>query len=206
MPDIPFGDNTSLGQALNGPQSNPGYAAGFGVPGDIQTVSAPTLLQQISSLGAGTAIGGGMGVGGMNFNSIGAGIGDFFQAAGAQKEGQAYGEAATLASQEAEFTKESTAVQNAQASRQVMMTIGGAKAQASSNGFTGGGSNEMLLRSSAQQAALGHQMITMQGGINEAAYAEQAKADTLMKEAEYTAQNGDIAGGILNTIGGIFNL
>jgi hypothetical protein len=209
MPDIPFGDNTSLGQALNGPQSNPGYAAGFGTPADVtgfSQVTAPSLLQQISALGQGTAIGGGQGVGGMNFGSIGAGIQDFFQAAGAKDEANSYAEAATLASQEAEFTKENTAVQNAQADRQVMMTIGGQKTQVAAAGFTGGGSNLALLKSSAQQAALGHQMITLQGGINEAAYAEQAKAYTNMKDAEQTAFNGDVAGGVLNSIFGIFGL
>ena len=203
MPDLNFGDESEVAQAFG---LNPSTVSAVAGNTGLAQVTAPNLLQQISQLGAGTAIGGGQGVGGMNFSMLGSGVNDFFQAAGAGHEATSYAMAATLASQEAEFTKESTAVQNAQASRQVMMTIGTQKAGVGATGFTQSGSALQLLRSSAQQAALGHQMITLQGGINEAAYKEQAQAYTQMKEAAYNAQNGDIAGGILNTVLGVIGL
>ena len=203
MSDLNFGDESQVAQALGLNANTVSAVAGNT---NLAQVTAPSLLQTVSQLGSGAGIGGGQGLGGMNFNMLGSGINDFFQAAGAAAEGKEYGYAAQLASQEAEFTKESTAVQNAQASRQVMMTVGAQKAGVSATGFTQSGSALSLLKASAQQAALGHQMITMQGGINEAAYQEQAKAYTTMKEAAYSAENGDIVGGILNTIGGIFGL
>ena len=208
MADLPngFEDESSMAQAL-GLNAGTVAAASASAGTGFATVNAPTLLQSISSLGAGTAIGGGQGVGGMNFNELSGGVQDFFQAAGAADEAKEYALASTYASQEAEFTKESTSVQNAQASRNVMMTIGAGKSQEAAAGLvTSAGSNLQLLHESAQQSALGHQMITLQGGITEAGYQEQAKAYTFMKNAEYTAENGDIAGGVVNSVLGIVGL
>ena len=204
MPDIPFGTDTSGEDALGG-------VTGFGATqpvsfGGLAQVSAPTLLQQISGIGAAQGVGSGQGVGGMNFGMAGSAVTDFFQAVGANAEAQNYSSASQLAKQEAEFTKESTAVQQAQATRQITMTIGAQKAGVAATGFTQSGSALQLLRSSAQQAALSHQMITQQGLITEAGYNEQAKAYANMASAAKTAEVGDIFGGVLNAVGAVVGL
>jgi hypothetical protein len=70
-------------------------------------------------------------IGSQLFSGLGAGVSDIFgglgaetKAAGDLLEGQFYGEAAQLALQNEQFTKESTAIQEAQANRELLMSTG----------------------------------------------------------------------------------
>lgn len=176
------------------------------VNGSLATVNSSSLMSSIASFGAGTPIGGGQGVGGMNFGMAGNAVSDIFQGLGDASEAKSYAAAATLATQNDEFEQQSVKVQQSQASRQVFQTIGAQKAGVAATGFNESGSALSLLANSASQAALSHQMIGQQGLITEAGYAEQAKAYTDMKEAANTAENGSFLGGALNAVGSILGL
>jgi hypothetical protein len=178
----------------------------IGNEGQLAQVNSGSLMQSIATFGAGTPLGGGLGVGGMNAGAIGSGVSDLFQAAGDAAEAKNYASAATLATQNDEFTIQSTKVQQSQAARSIFSTIGAQKTGVAGSGFTESGSALSLLQNSASQGALTHQMIGQQGLITEAGYAEQAKAYTTMKEAANTAETGSVIGGVFNIAAGILGL
>jgi hypothetical protein len=108
---------------------------------------------------------------------------DILQGQGDILEGQTYGLAANLATLNAQYTQQSTAIQAAQAQRQTYMALGGARAAAGGSGSSGGGSAGDILRNSAQQGALNQAVITQQGLITQAGYTEQAAAYELQQQA-----------------------
>lgn len=130
------------------------------------------------------------------------------KATGDDMEAGNYEEAAKLAGQNAEFTKESTAVQSAMAERQIYLGIGKEQAEISGAGFANSGTALDLLRSSASQGALQKALVERQGQITEAGYEEQQKAyNNLASYASYSAgierdqagkaiRNGNISAGI----------
>jgi hypothetical protein len=144
-------------------------------------------------------------------SGISAGIGDIF-AASADKskaqfdltEGQEYSEAAALAGQNEQFTQMSTAIKEAQQSRQIAMGEGATEAGVAGAGFAKSGSALDIMRSNAQQGALQQAVTGQQGLITEAGYAEQQSSYTLMAGAakqaasaeETAAKDSDIMGAI----------
>src|SRR5260370_172923 len=121
---------------------------------------------------------------------IGAGVSDIFsgfadltKAEGDVLEGKAYGEAAQLALQNEQYTKESTAIQEAQANRELLMSTGHTAAEVAGAGFAASGSALDILRSSAAQGSLQKAVIGQQGLITEAGYKEQAQSYELMQQA-----------------------
>jgi hypothetical protein len=118
---------------------------------------------------------------------------DILQGQGAAIEGQAYGEAASLATLNAQYTAQSTAIQEAQAQRSLYMTLGTSRAAAAGSGSAGGGSAGDILRSSSQQGALNAAVIGQQGLITQACYQEQAASYNLMQQASNVTQQADIA-------------
>lgn len=123
-------------------------------------------------------------------------------------EADNYDLAATLAKQNEEFTKQSTAIKDVQAQRQIYLGLGDTSASVAGSGFGEGGSALDIMRQGAQQGALTKQVIGQQGLITEAGYDEQQKAYKNMAEAaRYAAaqedemastasRNGWITGGI----------
>ena len=151
------------------------------------------------------------GIGSQTFSDLGAGVSDIFAGFAAQTkaqgdilEGQAYGEAATLAEQNAQYTKTSTAIQEAQANRELLMSTGKTQSEVAGAGFAASGSALDILRSSAAQGSLQKAVVGQQGLITEAGYKEQASSYNLMQQAannaasaEKTAATGSfIAGGV----------
>jgi hypothetical protein len=165
-------------------------------------------------------LGFGGGLSDKTFGDIAGGVSDLFAAQGDQAkqqndylEGQQYGEAADLATQNEQFTVTSTNIKEAQQAREATAAIGGVQADAAGAGFAQSGSALDILRDSASQSALSHAVIGQQGLITEAGYNEQAQADKLMQEAANNAGNAegnastfaDITGGI-KAIAGIATL
>lgn len=119
-------------------------------------------------------------------------------------EGQQYGLASDLATQNEKFTEVSTGIKEAQQSREAVAATGGVQADVAGAGFAESGSALDILRDSASQSALTHAVIGQQGLVTEAGYTEQAQADKLMQEAANNAGNAegnastfaDITGGI----------
>jgi hypothetical protein len=137
-------------------------------------------------------------------SDIFAGFGDNAKASGDFAEAREYPLAAGLATQNEKFTETSTAIKEAQQSREMTQTIGGQQADVASAGFSEGGSALDLMRDSAAQGALTHAVMGEQGLITEAGYTEQAASYKNMSEAATAAGNAannagifaDITGGI----------
>jgi hypothetical protein len=133
---------------------------------------------------------------------------DILAGTGDALEAGAYGQAATLAELNAQYTKASTAIQVAQGQRQIYQTIGGEKVAAAGSGLAGGGTVADILRNSAQQGALNQAITKSQGQIQVAGYQEQAQSYTAMQNAallsseeQNLAAQGeqDVAQGYLDT-------
>lgn len=110
------------------------------------------------------------------------------KARGSEVEGENYDLAAQLAKQNEEFSRESTAVKQTMADRQMYQTVGAEQSQIAASGFGQSGSALDILRDSASQGAMTHALVSQQGLIEEASYHEQATAyGNLAKFARYAA-------------------
>lgn len=120
-----------------------------------------------------------------------------------------YDLAADLAGKNEKFTETSTAIKEAQATRQIYQGIGTETADIAGAGLSvGSGSSLDLLRSSAQQGALTKAVAGQQGLIQEAGYKEQQTSFTNMavaaryaasvenEQADKSVEQGWITGGL----------
>ena len=148
------------------------------------------------------------------FNDLFGGImgdqGDQIKSEGYQEEAANYAQAAVLAGQNAQFTVQSTAVQQFQAHRSLELSQGSTEAELGAAGVTSGGSSEDIMRSGAQQGAIQKQLVGQQGLITEAGYTEQQNADNAMAQyASEAAQQENKLGGMSllgGIVGGIFSV
>lgn len=137
-------------------------------------------------------------------SDIFSGFGDQAKAAGDFAEATNYTLASQLATQNEQFTVQSTAIKQAQIDRQNTQMIGGQQADVAGAGFAESGSSLDLLRDSASQGALTKAVAGEQGLITEAGYQEQATSYTNMAAAATAAGNAanqastfaDITGGL----------
>jgi hypothetical protein len=125
---------------------------------------------------------------------IGGAVGDLFTASadkakaqGDLLEKQNYLLASDLATQNAEFTAQSTAIKQAQIDRETFQVIGGEQSQIAGAGLAQSGSAIDLLRESASQGALTRAVAGQQGLITEAGFTEQAQADQTQAQAAQVA-------------------
>lgn len=149
-----------------------------------------------------------MALGNDTFSAISGSVNDLFsglagleRAAGSAAEAQAYGIAATISREQAEFTKESTAVKTFMADRQIYKAIGREETQIAGAGFEKSGTALDLLRESAQQGSLETQLLQRQGLITQESYEQQAKSYDFMKSAAEHAADA----GVLGSIGSFVN-
>lgn len=131
------------------------------------------------------------------FSLAGTAVQDLFSGFGSLQSAGAYKTAAAAARLNAQFTKESTAVQEYQAQRKAFQVIGGQKADIAAAGLAESGTALDLLRDSTQQAALTKEMIGQQGLITEASYNAQAAAYQQQAAAATTSGIGQIAAGVV---------
>lgn len=97
-------------------------------------------------------------------------------AGGQTAQATSYGKAAQIATANAGLQAISGKISQFQALRSAFRTIGSQKAAVAASGFTGGGSNLSLLRSSTQQAYLNNQVLGLNSELAQAGYLEQAAA------------------------------
>ena len=161
-----------------------------------------------------------MAVSNSTFGDFGAATSDIFaglaasdKIKGDELEQQSYSEAASLASQNAQFTAMSTGIQESQAQRELYLNTGKTQSDVAGAGFAASGSGLDILRSSVQQGSLQKAVIGQQGMITEAGYQEQAASYTNMAEAanaaakgESVAQTGDFIAGGISAVAGIATL
>lgn len=134
---------------------------------------------------------------------FGTAAGDLAQAAGDAAAQKDYTQAETIAEQNAQVSKESTAIQQVAAQRQIFQTEGAQQAQVGGAGFAAGGSAGALLRSSAQQGSLTHQLLQTQGVLNVNSYEEQAAAYKAQASAAGAAGAAADAGAATSAITGV---
>jgi hypothetical protein len=146
-----------------------------------------------------------MAFGGSTISDFAGGVSDFFAASadqtkaqalrlkaqGDQLEGENYGLASDLATQNEKFTETSTAIKQAQLDRSITQTIGGQQADVAGAGFASSGSALDIMRDSASQGALTKAVAGQQGLITEAGYKEQAQSYTNMQTAAGIAVQTD---------------
>jgi hypothetical protein len=139
-----------------------------------------------------------MALGNATFTDFGAGVSDIFAGIGDQAKAQGdfaeaseYTLASGLATQNEKFTEISTGIKEAQQSRELSNNLGNQQAATASGGFAASGSSLDLLRDSASQGALTHQVLGQQGLITEAGYTEQAESYTTMANAATAAGNAE---------------
>jgi hypothetical protein len=102
-----------------------------------------------------------------------------------------YDLAAKYADQEAAYTKESTAIQEMQAQRELYKSMGQTKADVAGAGFAASGSALDMLRESASQGALQQAVLQRQGLITEQGYEEQAESYRNMEAAAQMAAQAE---------------
>jgi hypothetical protein len=137
-------------------------------------------------------------------SDIFAGEGDQAKAQGDFAEATEYNAAAGLALQNEQFTKQSTAIKEAQQQRELTMNLGQQQASTAGGGFAASGSSLDILRDSASQGAIAHAVLGQQGLITEAGYQEQATSYQTMSQAaeqaglaeDNAATNSDFMGAI----------
>jgi hypothetical protein len=140
------------------------------------------------------------------FGAAGDLVSGFFSSQGDQAEGNAYGKAAKIDTQNEEIAKQAGQIQQTQEQRQAFQVEGATQAQVGGAGFAASGSSLDIMRSSAQQASLQKQLITAQTQINVNNYAEQAAANKGMEAAANAASSGSLLGGILGAGASLFGL
>lgn len=162
-----------------------------------------------------------------NTSGIGAGIGDLggavsslFQGFGDEASASTYGQAAalegqaaTIAGEDINLAKTSTAIQSAQAQRQITGVLGGQTADVAGAGFSDSGSAKWLMQDSARQGALTKALISTQGAITEKGFQEQQLAyetqqntDLGLQKAAKQGAFGSFIGAGLKGIAGIASL
>lgn len=133
------------------------------------------------------------------------GVGDAFSSyqtmQGAQHEAAADRQAAALAGLDISYEKESVSLQQTAQQRQLLKTEGKAQAAIGADNFsTGSGSAYDIMKENAQQGALAHGIMGIQGLITESGYAAQQQAylgKAQAADAAAKAAEGGIFGGIL---------
>jgi hypothetical protein len=156
------------------------------------------VIADLVGQGKGGLFGGGGGLSGATFSDIGGGISDLFaadadrsKAQGDRLEAQNYGLAAGYADQEAAYTKESTAIQEMQAQRELYKSLGQTTADVAGAGFATSGSAIDLLRQSASQGVLQQAVLARQGLITEQGFEEQAQSYRTMESAANMAAGAE---------------
>jgi hypothetical protein len=139
-------------------------------------------------------------------SDIFAGFGDEAKAKMDLDEQQEYQLASRLATQNEQFTQMSTAIQEAQESREITQALGKTTAQVAGAGFAESGSAIDILRSGAQQGAQAQAVLSEQGLITEAGYKEQAQSYDLMASAAGTAASAEKTAAIGSFIAGGLSL
>lgn len=140
-------------------------------------------------------------------NGIGGAVQDiFFTGPGARAEASSLRAAAQAEGENADLETNAVLIQNVQLQRKIAQSEGSTQAQVEGNGFTMGGSALDILRSSAQQGALAHQVVNEQGQIKINSYKLQEQAyEAQAKAADAAASAADI-GAVFKVIGAVASL
>ena len=135
-------------------------------------------------------------IGSVGSSAAGA-VSDLFAAEGDRAEAANYNEAAALALQNVEFSKQMTSIRETQAQREITQTIGAQGAAYAGGNIAESGTALDVLRSSAQQGAMQQYIIGAQGAAQESAYQEQATSYERMASAASSASLGSTIAGVI---------
>jgi len=125
-----------------------------------------------------------------------AGFGNQAKAKGDLFEAENYDLASKLATQNAEYTEQSTGIKQAQNERTIYQSMGRTSADVAGAGFAASGSALDVMRDAASQGSLVKSVTEQQGEITEAGYKEQAQSYATMAEAARAAADAADNAGI----------
>lgn len=135
------------------------------------------------------------------FSGITSDMGANIKAEGMEAEAASYEMAAQLALLNKQYTVTETAVKETQNDREVYQTISQQEAGEAGGGLAESGSAIDLLRSSASQGALSHEIIGQQGLITEAGYQEQHDSYEAMAATLRDMASKEQSTGLVGAIG-----
>lgn len=139
-------------------------------------------------------------------SDIGGAVSDLFDAAGSAKAGSAYGQAASIAEQNAAITLRSGEIQQQQENQGIIQAIGGEQASVAGAGFTQGGTAGDLMRMSVQKGALNKQLLANQTEITAQGFDQQAAAYKGQQQAAEMQAKAQGGSGIFSAIKGIASI
>ena len=140
---------------------------------------------------------------GQAIGDVGGAVSDLYGAKGALATAGSYGEAQTIAEQNAKIVKQATEIKNIQIGRETYRTLGAQQAEVGGAGFAASGSALDLLRSSASQGAMEKAINEENGIIQEQSYLEQAGLFGGMQKAAKASAGGQTAGAIVSMVGAV---
>jgi hypothetical protein len=116
------------------------------------------------------------------------------KAKAAELEQGQYSEAAAFAGQEAQYSRMSAAIQEAQKNRETTMALGKTASEVAGAGFAASGSGLDIMRSNAQQGALAQAVTGEQGMVTTQGYEEQQQSfETMATIAGDAAKSANLA-------------
>lgn len=118
----------------------------------------------------------------------------------------AYEKTAKFAKQNVKLTQEKTGIDLLRQNRRAYQILGGARADAASNGLKASGSVLDLIRSSAAEAALDSALIQKTGAIEETNWRMKAAEAKAAAKGAKASSSGGLLGGVLGAAGSLFGL
>jgi len=140
------------------------------------------------------------------FSGLTGGISSIFSGIGDEAEASDYSKAATIADQNAAIAAQSTQIQQNQEQRKLFSVTGQEAGATAGGGLAAGGSALDVVRNSVQQSGIQHQIIGLQGAVEENSFKEQATAYQGQASAASAAGAGGFASGILGIVGSAFGV
>lgn len=141
-------------------------------------------------------------VGGL-LGGLGGAVGTIFGGVGQLAAAGGYEKASEIAAINAQISRQSSAIQQTQAQREIYKTLGGQQADIAGAGLAAAGSALDIVRSSAQQGALAKQLIAAQGMITTLGYEQESASYSAMAKAAKASGGGGILGGLLQGAGAV---
>jgi hypothetical protein len=144
---------------------------------------------------------------------VGGAVNDLFaaeahrsKASGLRIEAGNYDRSAAFSEENEKFTKQSTAIKQAQLDRDLYKTLGGQQTDIAASGFASSGSALDIMRDSAAQGALTKAVGAQQGLITEEGYKVEAANYKAMGEAARMAASAEDTAAIGSDISAAFSV
>lgn len=128
------------------------------------------------------------------WGDIGGAANDLFGAVGAFGAAKGLKNAANISRQNEDLSRQSTAIKLVMQQRDLYRSIGGTQADLAGAGLAQSGSALDILRSSAQEGAMAHQLLQQQGAMDALGYEQEAQGYEAQASAKKKSGIGSLIG------------